>query len=234
MRRLYMVMMLAVFLQACSLEDALFLPPANEPASTSTPFITFTPIDTAAPTDTPLPTATATIVRIPTWDPDLPTATFAPVPIFIGADTATPVVPPTPSRPGPGFVSVSVSEKKIFWGSCNPNKTVISARVEDPKEVISVVIFVRVQSIEKDDSTPWTTGDVMFNHNDGTFSYTLKAGETRGHNHYKDSWVVFQLVATNIRGEEVGRTRIYPASIEMSPCPCLTPLTGCPIPTPKP
>ncbi len=234
MRRTYVVIMLAVFLQACSMQDVLFLPSVGDPVPTATPFLTFTPIDTAAPTDTPLPTATATIVRIPTWDPDLPTATFAPIPIFVGMDTATPAIPPTPVRPGPGFASVSVSENRIFWGSCTPNRTVISVTVEDPHEVVSVVIFVRVQSAERDDSTPWTTGDVMFDHKDGTFTYLLRANEVNGHNHYKASWVVFQLVATDVRGEEVGRTRIYPTAIDMSPCPCLTPLTGCPIPTPKP
>lgn len=232
MRRFSVVMILAILLQACSMNDIL-LPPADEPEPTLTPFITYTPIDTPVPTNTPLPTATATIVRLPTFDPNMPTATFEPIPIFIGMDTATPVIPATPSRPGPGFVSVSVSANKIFWGSCTPNRTVISAEVEDPKDVISVVIFVKVRSTEKDDSTPWTTGDVMFNHRDGTFTYTLRANDTRGHNHYRSSWVMFQLVATNNRGQEVGRTQIYSTAIDLAPCPCLTPLTGCPIPTPR-
>ncbi len=102
----------------------------------------------------------------------------------------------------------------------------------DPEEVASVVIFVQVKSAEDEDYTPWTSGDVMYNYFDGTFSYTLQATEINGHNHYKKSWVRMQLVATNIKGEEVGRTRIIPELASLEPCMCYEPLKGCPIPTP--
>jgi hypothetical protein len=58
----------------------------------------------------------------------------------------------------------------------------------------------------------------MHNHLDGQFSYTLLGSAIEGHNHYKDSWVFFQLVATGWNGEEVGRTPIYRESISLSPC----------------
>ena len=105
--------------------------------------------------------------------------------------------------------------------------------MEDPEEVISVVIFVQVKSMKKEDYTPWTTGDVMFNHRDGTFSYTLIGSKIEGHNHYRNSWVRFQLVATDDKGEEIGRTQIYTEVIDLSPCMCYEPLKGCPIETPK-
>jgi hypothetical protein len=88
----------------------------------------------------------------------------------------------------------------------------------DREEVLSVVIFVRVRSAKKEDYTPWTTGDVMSDHRDGTYTYLLRGSAIEGHNHYRDSWVIFQLVATNNKGEEVGRTQIYTGSIALSPC----------------
>jgi len=238
MRRFYLVMVLAVFVQACagmsfevlavfvqacagmSFEDLLF-PSTNTPVPTATATVTFTPMDTPTVTVTPTITSSPTIVHIPTWDPNQPTATFIPIPIFIGKYTATPVtpiVPPTPIRPGPGFLSVDVSDKKIYWGSCQPNRTKIITQVENPEDVFSVIIFVQVRSATKDDYTPWTTGNTMQKHGDGTFSYSLAANTTRGHNHYKNSWVLFQLVATNDMGEVIGRTKIYTNEISLSPC----------------
>jgi hypothetical protein len=237
MRKPYFVMLLTIFLQACSVsafQESLF-PATNTPGPTSTATITFTPTITLTATTTPTVTASPTIVHFPTLDPSLPTETFVPIPIFIGNDTATPEIPPTPVRPGPGFLSVTVSDSKIFWGNCTPNKTKITATVEDPEQVVSVVIFVQVKSMKKEDSTPWTSGDVMFNYQDGTFAATLVGSEIKGHNHYKNSWVRYQLVATDDKGEEVGRTKIYTETIDLSPCMCYYPLApgGCPIETPK-
>jgi hypothetical protein len=157
-------------------------------------------------------------VHIPTQDPNQPTATFVPIPIFIGKDTVTPVLTSTPVRPGPGFLSVQVSDKKIYWGICKPNKTRIVAQVENPEDVFSVIIFVQVKSAIKEDYTPWTSGNAMEKHSNGSFYYTLTANTTRGHNHYKNSWILFQLVATDDMGVEIGRTKIYTNEISLSPC----------------
>ena len=213
-----------IFLQACSALPFLgAAQPVNAPVATQTLPITFTPGIVPTSTITPSITPSPTIIRFPTQDPN------APIPIYIGSVTATPfslseMLPVATALPaisvseiGYGFISVEVSEEKIFWGSCKPNKAKVIAEVQDPKEVISVVIFVQVKSALKEDYTPWTTGDVMFNHRDGTFSYTLQANEIEGHNHYKASWVRFQLVATNDEGKEVGRTIIYQV-VGMSPC----------------
>ncbi len=228
MRRLYTVFLLAIWLQACSLDggipfaDALF-PPTDTLAPSSTPTMTSTPTRTPRPTVTTTFTPSPTILHFPTQDPSLPTATFVPIPIFIGAETSTPfVIPnltnPTETNPGAGFVSVTVSPNKIYWGVCKNNKTTITAVVEDRHEVLSVVIFVRVKSAKKEDYTPWTTGDVMAGHGDGSYTYVLRGSAIYGRNHYRDSWVHFQLVATNAEGEEVGRTQIYTESIALSPC----------------
>jgi hypothetical protein len=222
MRKFYLVMVLSIFIQACAgmpFGDALF-PPTNTPAPTATATVTFTPMDTPTATITPTITPSPTIVHIPTWDPDQPTATFIPVPVYIGKDTATPfvIMSPTPIMPGPGFLSVRVSENRIYWGICKPNKTRITAQVENPEDVFSVIIFVRVKAATKEDYTPWTTGNTMQKHRDGNFSYNLAANSTEGHNHYKSSFIWFQLVSTNDKGQEIGRTRIYTNAIALSPC----------------
>ncbi len=223
MRRYMIVLILmSVSLQACASAGSILFPSTNTPAPSATPTNTASPSATATSTRTSIPTATITIVRIPTQDPDQPTSTFAPISIIMeGGITATPLpiqLTPTVFRPGPGFLSVSTSESKIFWGSCKHNKATIKAIVEDEDEAFSVVIFTYVRAANKDDSTPWTTGNVMHDHGDGSYTYLLRGSEVEGHNHYKNSWVVFQLVITNIEGEEVGRSRIYDQSIALSPC----------------
>jgi hypothetical protein len=116
MRRRYLMMVLAILLQACAgmpFEDVLF-PPTSTLAPTVTATVTFTPMDTPTASITPTITSSPTIVHIPTWDPNQPTATVIPMPMFIGKDTVTPYITSTPTRPGPGFLSVQISEKRIL------------------------------------------------------------------------------------------------------------------------
>jgi len=213
MRRLYFVFILAILIQSC----------AGSPAEVSAPVVptvtmTFTPTQTPTLTITPTITPSPTIVHIPTYDPFQPTATGIPMPIYVGKSTATPFVPPTPSLPGPGFLDVKISEKNLHWGVCQPNKTKIVTKLQNPEDVYSVIIFVQVKSAIKEDYTPWSSGNSMQRNKDGTFSYTLSANTTRGHNHYKRSYIYFQLVATDWDGEVVGRTKIYKDEIALSPC----------------
>jgi hypothetical protein len=216
MCRLYLVVILAILIQACA-----GVPPTNAPAPTAAATVTYPPTNTATVTTTPTITPSPTIVHIPTFDPFQPTATGIPMPIRVGKFTATPFDPfatPTSSLPGPGFLSVQVTEKNIHWGVCQPNKTKIVAKLENPEDVYSVIVFVQVKSAFKEDYTPWTSGEVMERRVDGTFFYWLPANTTRGHNHYKKSWILFQLVATNDLGEEIGRTKIYTNEISLTPC----------------
>jgi hypothetical protein len=219
MRRFYIVVVLAILIQACAGLPLGLGQPTDTPVPTSTVTATMTPMDTFTPSVTPTSSPLPTIVHIPTWDPNQ-TPTFIPIPIFIGKDTATPnsFVMPTPLGPGPGFVSVEIVDSIIYWGSCKPNKTRIIAKVENPEVVFSVIIFVRVKNAFKEDYTPWTTGNTMQNHWDGTFTYWQNANTTEGHNHYKNSWIQIQLVATDDMGKVVGRTQIYPNAISLSPC----------------
>lgn len=216
--------LLAAWLTACA--------PAT-PLPTSTPAPTFTPLDTPTNTNTPAPTASATIVRIPTQDFNQPTFTPFVLQFLVDGQTATPFFD-VPPGPGPGFLSIEYSPKKIFWGGCQQNSVTVRAEVEDPDEVFSVLIFVRVKDFKEEDYTPWTTGEVMLDRGQGEFTKVLYGSKIRGHNHYLRAWGYFQLVATNIEGEVIGRSRVFEKAFDMYPCPCLTPITGCPIDTPKP
>lgn len=226
MRKILFFLLIAILTQSCGVA------PATNPAQpTSTIFVTYTLINTPTNTSTPIPSASPTIVKIPTQDPNQPFPTFPPIPIFVGDVTATPVIITTAtiSKPGPGFASVDYSPNKIYWGGCEGNQAVIKTEVEDHDNVASVIIFMRVRDLFSDDSTPWTSGNVMFNNRDGTFTYIAVGSEIEGHNHYKQSVIYFQLVAVDDEGKEIGRTMIYEGVISMSACPCLTPLTGCPV-----
>jgi hypothetical protein len=217
MRRFFLVTVLAVLLQACA--GLPFGRPTETPIPTATATATSTPADTptlsVTPTSSPLPT----IVHLPTWDPNQ-TPTVVAIPILIGNNTATPstFTLPTPLGPGPGFVSVEIVDPKLYWGSCLPNRTRVIAKVENPEVVFSVIVFVRVKDAFKEDYTPWTSGNTMQNHWNGTFTYWQDANTTQGHNHYKISWIQIQLVATDEMGEVVGRTQILPNAIALSPC----------------
>jgi hypothetical protein len=216
MRRHTLTILLMFYLQACS--SIPFFARTNTPAPSATSTETFTPTATSTPTITPTITPSVTIVHIPTYDPNEPTATFIPIPVIENIATPFVYAGATIANPGPGFLSVEVTPNKIYWGACKNNKATITATVMDREEVLSVVIFVRVKSAKKEDYTPWTNGDVMSDHRDGTYTYILRGINIEGHNHYRDSWVYFQLVATNRKGEEVGRTQIYTNSIALSPC----------------
>jgi hypothetical protein len=227
MRTPYFVLLLAFFVQACSFGAPAPLPPTDTPTPTAsvTPF--FTPTITASPT----------IVRIPTQNFDQPVSTPFVIPLYIGSVTATPfsfdafAPTPLPAGPGAGFASVEVGDNKIYWGGCKYNRTTIIVEVEDPEEVFSVIIFTRTKLLKEEDTTPWTSGNVMYNNGNGKFTYLMRGNDVKGPIPTRRSWVLFQLVATNIKGEEIGRSRIFEDSIQLSPCMCLDPSTGCP-PTP--
>ena len=210
MRRLYVLMMGSmILLQAC-FGGA---PAVPTPEDTSTP--TVTPTVTSTPTITPSPT----IVKIPTWDPYQATATLPTLFFLVNGNTVTPpATTPTLSDPGFGFKDINVSDKKIYWGSCKLNRTTITAEVENPENVYSVVLFVRTKALKKDDTTPWTSGDVMVNHLNGKFSYVLFGSNVQGHNHYREALVYFQLVATDEVGAVVGRSPIITDAITLFPC----------------
>jgi hypothetical protein len=124
-----LVIIAMLLLQACSALD--FIPgsaPADTPVPSST--ITSTPTNTLTPTHTTTPTPRDTVTpigAIPTFTPFIlvSPASDAPIPGFIA----------TPDLPTGGFESVSLSQGKIFYGSCKQNYIKMTITVDNPLEV---------------------------------------------------------------------------------------------------
>ncbi len=218
MRAVIVVLILSIFMQACS-----FSP---QPAPTSTPADTATPTITPTSTDTPTVTPSPTIVRFPTFDPNVtPTPLFTVVvPIFTGVSTATPILTATPvptvtpSGPGPGFKEITVSEHKLYYGICKPNKVNITATVDDPETVYNVVFFVRLRSAKKEDYTEWSKGAAMDDRGNGLWTYTLFTKTIEGRRSYTRAWIEYQIVATDKDGNFVARSWIFTQSMTLQPC----------------
>jgi hypothetical protein len=214
MRRFSFIMMLALFVGACSSAGSVF----------ATVTSTGTPTVSPTHTSTLTPTATSTPRNTPTDITDMLTQTaLAPVQLLPGVHTATPIptvtgMPlPTPSSPGEGFESVVVSETKLFWGICKPRKATMTVTVLHPEEVTTVYLFFRLKSAKKEDTTPWS-GTVTDNNGNGTFTYTLYANMIPHRKDYMKAWFQYQFVAENEKEVVVGRTRIYEKSLTLEPC----------------
>ena len=211
-----------ILLQSCSAFGTAVPSPTSKP--TLTPTVTVTSTSTVTPTITSSPT----IVKIPTYDYNATSTPPAylyvsPTP-FPGVPTATPIASQTPWSSGEGFEWVKISESKIYWGICKPNKLKVSAQVSEPEDVYSVVLFVRFRRLKAQIFTEWNKGTGMEPvGDDGLWAQTMYANSIEGHEAYRRGWVWFQLVATGEKNIEVGRTRIYMDTIQLEPCMCMTP-----------
>jgi hypothetical protein len=223
MRKLGILSMIAYLLISCSIPGINTAPTNPPPQETSA--VAGTPTRTATITPTqPTPTYTST----PTLAGITPTrtlfgtratltGTFTPLPLFI--DTATPLILFTADTPGEGFKWVEIEGNEIFWGICKPGVVRIIAEVAEPDEVYNVVIFVRLMDGESTDTTPWSKGAAMNNRRDGTFTYYLNADTISEKSAYRRAWVFFQLVATDLPGNIIGRTKVYTNALTLRPCP---------------
>jgi len=209
MRKPVLLIIAMLLLQACSALD--FLPSTNTPVPSST--VTNTPTMTLTPTRTTTPTPRDTVTPIgavPTFtpvvlvSPDLD----APVPNFIA----------TPDLPTGGFESVSLSQSKIFYGSCKQNYIKMTITVENPVEVDTVYLFFRLESGKRPgDTTPWS-GAVTDKDGGGVFHYTLRARNIPERKNFIKAWVHYQFVAVDEDKNILGRSQIYTRNLILEPC----------------
>jgi hypothetical protein len=220
MKRLTLLLISSTLLAACSgglLPQPATLPPVatdtQPPSATATsnmpPTYTLTPTSigarpSATATDTPPPSSTFLLVTLPTGTP-VPTET-----IYVDA-TAT-----LTGLEGTGFDSVSFTDNVFHWGSCAPNKTTMTVKVTDPSKVFSVVVFLKFRNKTTGSDTGWDDGTGLENSGNGNFVFTFD-GNLLGI--YSNSWMVYQLVATNSVGSEVARSPSFPDKLTISPCP---------------
>jgi hypothetical protein len=198
-----------LLLQACSALN--FSPPTDTPVpsltATNTPTKTLT--STHTPTLTPRDTVTP-IGAVPTFTPFVLVSPNpeAPVPDFIA----------TPGLPTGGFESVSLSQGKIFYGSCKQNYIKMTITVENPVEVDTVYLFFRLESGKRPgDTTPWT-GTVTDNDGGGVFLYTLRARNIPERKNFMKAWVNYQFVAVDEDKIILGRSQIYTRNLILEPC----------------
>lgn len=176
--------------------------------------------------DDPAPSPpTATFTPPPTRTPDPPTLTFTPTPTFIPLDlkatatspalqTVTPLALFTPNTltatmQMKGFLSVGVSPQEFYKGrNCEPNSVKFIAQVVDPIASAHVLLFVRFRSVQTGNAANWTSIP-MRTIGAGTYIHDLTSDQIAGEALYRNAWVEYQLVITNDRGREIGRTGIF-------------------------
>lgn len=219
MRKLLTLSVIAMLLLACSVSSVL--PGAATPVpSTETP----TPQPTATQTSNIPPTFTFTPTLIgakPTFTPS-----NTPVPtdqiLFITPSTNTPIpivptITPTSVLEGSGFLSFEQSADLFYWGPCDPHAVSITVQVADVTHVFSVVIFVKFRNRGNGSTTGWNQGFSLDGVGGGTYTIVLDGQEMGIYN--DSSWVMFQIVATDVNGKEVARTSVFPDYLTLSKCP---------------
>lgn len=196
------------------------LPPTREVTATTTPSITPTrptPTFTFTPTligQKPTPTETGAASTM-----DL-TATLD-VPLLKDVtETSAPAGPlPSIEQLG-GFASALISERQIYYGACDlPRETIITATVQNPKDITSVLAFFRFVNKKTGGYTAWSPAMAMQNRGGGTFTMTLNATDLPNYSQFSDVWIAYQLVSVNKNGNPVGRTSIINESITLLACP---------------
>jgi hypothetical protein len=222
MKKVLVVLLMTALLSSCSMTaEELFLiptstlPPTRIPSNTPTDMPTFTP---TVPTLTYTPTPTLFGLKSPTVTPQessTPTA-FTPFNL-ITPDTMTPSVVME------GFVAVFTSADEFYKKGCEPGLVKFTAQVAKPIDVNFVVLFVRFKSKQTGNTSEWTSIG-MQSMGAGTFSHDLLPDEMKGVDSFKNAWVEYQLVATNIDARELGRTAIFSEKLTLLNC----------VPTPSP
>lgn len=215
MRTLTVLILMSALVIACGASPPAPAAPTRTaapvlPSNTATSRIppTFTPTPTLlggpaslTPSFTPLPTNTFLLVTLPTGTPE-PSSTAATV---------------TPSGlEGTGFNSLELSADTFYWGSCDPGDVTMSINVDDPANVLAVVVFVRFRNKATGNVTGWDQGSSMEPQGGGAFRFVFD-GDKMGV--FYNTWVNFQFVGTNGAGANVARSPVFLESLTLSPCP---------------
>jgi hypothetical protein len=230
MKKVILSLLIALMLSACSVTtlEQLLLPPTVTPQPTPVPSETPTDIPTPTPVTPSLtytPTPTLIGFKTPTNTPDGSITPTASTPInMITPDTKTPTVVMD------GFVAVFTSTDEFYKKGCEPGTVKFSAQAANPRDTIFVVLFVRFKSKQSGNTSEWTSIG-MQPLGAGTFTHDLVPDEMKSMDAYKNAWVEYQLVATNLDAQELGRTAIFSEKLTLLNCtPTPTPTVD-PTPT---
>jgi len=228
MKKIFIVFCCAALLSSCSISMdqimALVITPTSQPRSLATGTSPFelVPTSTAEVIQTATYTLTPTLVGYKSPTPTeliLPTeaVTETPTPLYV-SNLTNPLVDLG------NFVSVSLSGETFYRsGSCEPLSVKFTAQAGDAQNTAFVVLSVRFKSKQTGATGKWA-GITMQNSGMGTFTHELIPGDIKGLDLFKDAWVEYQLVATDSKTKEVGRTGIFKESLTLLDClPTATP-----------
>ena len=189
------------------------------------------PTLTLSPTQAPSGTPT----DIPSPTPTISTSTYTTTPTLVGLKTATftPEISETPTAFVPfnkvtpdtmtpsvvmtGFVAVFTAATEFYKKGCDPATVKVTAQSANPTGTSFVVLFVRFKSKLSGKTSEWTSIG-MQSIGAGTYIHDLVADEMKGVDAFKNSWVEYQLVATNNNAQEVGRTAIFSEKLTLLEC----------------
>ncbi len=222
MKKTITFLLIAFLLSSCSMTvEELFLiptatlPPTRVPSSTPTDIPTSTP---TIPTPTYTPTPTLLGYKSPTPTPEESSTPTAFTPFnMVTPDTLTPSIEIT------GFVAVFTSAEEFYKKGCEPANVKFTAQVADPINTNFVVLFVRFKSKQTGNKSEWTSIG-MQPLGAGTFIHDLVPDEMKGVDAFKNAWVEYQMVATNLDAKELGHTATFSEKLTLLECtPTATP-----------
>ncbi len=157
----------------------------------------------------------STTPTLPATLPPTPVVTFTPTWVNSFTPTTVPSFTATPVPVGLTF-NANISTSQIYAGSCGTNQVTIQAYVSNPSLITGVTLFLKLKNQSTGESTSWNEGDPMNSSGSGWYQRTVSATSIPGYDDYKNSWILYQFVATS-GGSIVGRSPVY-SDIGLSTC----------------
>ncbi|MCC7117276.1 MAG: hypothetical protein IT310_02030 [Anaerolineales bacterium] len=216
MKKLLILLCAPILILACAFNPEQYL---YDPTLTPQPTLTLTPTATITATFTPV-TPSATYSLTPTligFKTDTPTPAESSTPTaFTPFNKITPATS-TPTISMQGFVNIFLSSSEFYKKGCEPGTLKFTAQVADALNVNFVVLFVRFRSKQSGNASEWTSIG-MQGLGGGTFVHELTPDEMKAVNSFKNAWVEYQLVATNLDAKELGHTATFSEKITLLDC----------------
>lgn len=112
------------------------------------------------------------------------------------------------------------AEQFYYGGSCAPKDVTFNVKVAQPERVFSVILFVRLRDIKKENQTIWNDGMAMNAQGNGQYVFRVKAVNLPSYKEFDQSWLQYQFVLTNTQGQVIGRSEVFNNKIKLSrSCP---------------
>jgi hypothetical protein len=131
---------------------------------------------------------------------------------------------PSLNTPSPGiFQLVQRSTDQIVWGGdCAGDRSIMFiANVAKVRRLKYVLLYYRLQDKFSGRNSDWMGGAIMRDNDQGRYFYKLELYQIPGHEDYEDAWLQYQLVASTIGLDVLGRTVVDHTSVSITKCSAL-------------